>query len=183
MLQVRRRVVVVPFSGDGEVAPARHGDGEAHPRGGGGGAGGGHPLERLHLALQELDVVDGLVQHRRRVHLRPAGDQSLQDPDPLADPLPAVARRHALRVRRYPHVPPLRRLHRLRVDVDRLHRRYPEYHLPHRRHRARAPLFESLLAAVEGQLLLRAAHHRRRLERIGREVHYGEVADVGVGSR
>ena len=92
-------------------------------------------FQRLNLRFQKLDVVNGLIQHRRGVHLGPSRDQSLQDPYPLADPLPAVPRCHTLRVLRNLHVPPLRRLHRLRVYVYRLHRRHPEYHLPHRRHR------------------------------------------------
>nr|GMC54287.1 hypothetical protein MIMGU_mgv1a016630mg [Ipomoea batatas] len=91
-------------------------------------------FERLHLFLQELHVVNRLVQHGSRVHLGPAGDESLQNPYPLANPLPAVSRRHALRIRRNLHVSPLRRLHRLRVDVDGLHGGDPEYHLPHCRH-------------------------------------------------
>ncbi|EYU44407.1 hypothetical protein MIMGU_mgv1a016630mg [Erythranthe guttata] len=76
-----------------------------------------------------------LIQHRRRVQFRAAGDHPLQNPNPLADPLPAAARRHALGVLRNSDVLPRRPVESLRVvDLDRLHHRHPENRLPHRFH-------------------------------------------------
>nr|GMD94597.1 hypothetical protein MIMGU_mgv1a016630mg [Ipomoea batatas] len=102
-------------------------------------------FERLHLIFQELDVMDGFIEHGSGVHLGPAGDESLENPDLLADPFSPVTRRHALGIRRYLHVAPLRRLDRLRVDMNRLHGGYPEYHLPHCRHRG-GPLLRRITA-------------------------------------
>lgn len=78
-------------------------------------------LELLHLPLEELDVPYGLVEHRCSVHLRAPGDQPLEDPDPLADPLPPAAGGDALRIVADPHISSLGLLDRRGVDVHRLH--------------------------------------------------------------
>jgi hypothetical protein len=39
------------------------------------------------LSLEELHVVNGLFQHRHCVHLTPAGNQALQDLEPVTDPV------------------------------------------------------------------------------------------------
>jgi len=108
---------------------------------GGAVGGGGRALQGLHLGLEKLDVVDGLVQHGGRVHLGAARDEALQGADALADALPPQPRRHALRVLGDAHVAPLRGTHRLRVDLHRLQRRDVEDRLPHRvrRRRRRRP--------------------------------------------
>ena len=88
-------------------------------------------LELLHLALEELDVADGLVEHGGGVHLGAAGDEALQDADALADPLAPVPRRHALRVLADAHVAAPGLLDGGRVDVHRLHGGDPVHHLLH----------------------------------------------------
>lgn len=62
-----------------------------------------HGLVKPYLGLQELHVVNGLLQHGHSVHLGPAGDQALQDLEPVADPVPPLPGSHALRVRRQLH--------------------------------------------------------------------------------
>jgi hypothetical protein len=47
-------------------------------------------LEILNLALEELDVVDGLVGHGGGAHLGAPRDEALQDADALADHLPLL---------------------------------------------------------------------------------------------
>lgn len=92
-------------------------------------------FERLNLLLQELQIMNRLIQHRRRVQFRAAGDHSLKNPHPLAYPLAAAAGRHALRVLRDPDVLPPRWVRDFRVDLDRLHHRHAEDRLSHRLHR------------------------------------------------
>ncbi|KAE8673944.1 hypothetical protein F3Y22_tig00111769pilonHSYRG00155 [Hibiscus syriacus] len=75
-------------------------------------------LQQQDLPLQELDVADGFVQHRRGVHLSPSRDEPFEDPYLLAYPLPPVTSRHALGVFADSHVAPLRFPDRRRVDVD-----------------------------------------------------------------
>jgi hypothetical protein len=108
-------------------------------------AGGGGALQGLQLGLEELDVLDGLVQHGGRVHLGAARDEALQGADALADALPPQPRRHALRVLGHAHVaplrgPPHRRLRlraRSRLILHRLQRGDAEDRLPHRVRRRR----------------------------------------------
>lgn len=52
----------------------------------------------LKLELEELDVMNGFVQHGGRVHLGAARNQPLQDADAITDPLAAMSSSHALRV-------------------------------------------------------------------------------------
>lgn len=94
-------------------------------------------LEGFDLRPKKLQIARGLVEHGSRVHLGPAGDEPLQDPNPLADSLSPLTRRHSLRVRRDPNVLPPRPLHRLEPQVDRTKRRGSVYHLLHLRHRLR----------------------------------------------
>jgi hypothetical protein len=89
-------------------------------------------LEILDLALEELDVADGLVEHGGGVHLGASRDEALQDADALADPLPPLTGGDALRVFADAHVAAARLLDGGRVDVHRLHRRDPVHHLLHR---------------------------------------------------
>lgn len=65
-------------------------------------------LVQRDLRLEELDVVDGLLEHGHRVHLAAAGDEAAEHAEAVADPVPPLARRHALRVRRElcPRAPP-----------------------------------------------------------------------------
>lgn len=46
------------------------------------------------LKLQELDVVDGLLEHGAHVHLGAIGHQALQHLEPLVDPLPPLLHHH-----------------------------------------------------------------------------------------
>lgn len=46
------------------------------------------------LKLQELDVVDGLLEHGAHVHLGAVGHQALQHLEPLVDPLPPLLHHH-----------------------------------------------------------------------------------------
>lgn len=50
------------------------------------------------LRLEELDVVDGLLQHGHRFHLAAARHEAAEHAEAVADPVPPLPRRHALRV-------------------------------------------------------------------------------------
>lgn len=52
------------------------------------------------LGLQELDVLDGLLEHGHGVHLGSPGDEALQDLEAVADAVPPAPGGHALRVGR-----------------------------------------------------------------------------------
>ena len=151
-------------------------------------AGGGGALEGLHLRLEELDVVDGLVQHGRRVHLGAARDEPLQDADALADALPPHPRRHALRVGGDAHVAPLRGPNHLRVDVHGLQRRHAEDHLPHRRRpdgggaAAALPAAVVAPAAAGGMVVLLRMRHVLRVRPPGAAVARRHIScdDLGV---
>lgn len=91
-----------------------------------------HGAVEPNLSLQELDVVDGLLEHRHGVHLGSAGDEALQDLEPVADAVPPTPGGHALRVGGEPERPrssapgldvPGRRRRRRRLLVVELVRR------------------------------------------------------------
>lgn len=57
-------------------------------------------LVQADLRLEELDVVDGLLQHGDGVHLAAAGHEAAEHAEAVADPVPALPRRNALGVSR-----------------------------------------------------------------------------------